>query len=141
MITRTIRKGTTLIEVLVASTILIIAIAPLLWSFVMREELLRRSNLKLEATRLLNQRMEVISRMPDSVAVANYLKQTFIDSITPSGTDMNKIAYTTKFADSLVDLGNITGKANREIHQFTATVEWDFKGKKEELSIASRAQY
>jgi len=141
MVTKSLKKGTTLIEVLVSSTILAIAITPLLWSFVMRQELLRRSNLKLEATRLLNQRLEVISRMPDSTAVDTYLAQTFIDSITPSGTDINKIVYTTKFAKSLVDLWNKTGNQNKKIHQFTATVEWDFKGNKEELSIVSRAQY
>ncbi len=67
------RKGVTLIELLVSSLILVIGITALMWSFVECKQIIQRNTHKCNATTIVNQWFEGIQRRPDSLQVADYI--------------------------------------------------------------------
>jgi len=135
------RKGVTLVEVLVASLILVIAISTILWGVVFRQQLLTGSNLRLEAGRVLNQHLEELNRIEDTSTITTYLNNVYTDTIIPAGSNLGKIAYKVKFTKSDVALGNITGTPNLKLRQVTATAEWTYKGKNEQMNIVTRSKF
>jgi len=67
------KKGMTLIEVVVASVILVIAISALLFSFVIYMKIVKNNSYQFEATRLLNNEFEKIQNSKDKTLVYNII--------------------------------------------------------------------
>ena len=61
------KKGMTLIELLVSSLILVIGVTALMWSFVQCKHIIRRNTHKMNATTLVNQWFEGVQRRETNV--------------------------------------------------------------------------
>ena len=77
------QKGMTLVEVLVASVILVISISGILYLFVENEKIIVKNNERLIAYKILNSSLENLNKFQD--------EQSFIDYINNNSFKINKI--------------------------------------------------
>lgn len=79
------KKGMTLIEILVAALILSIGVVSMMMSFVTCKKIIDRNTKKLNATILVNQLFEGIQRRTSEISVQSFIKSS------PTGTGLTPI--------------------------------------------------
>lgn len=140
-----VRKiGFTLIEVLVTSLILTIAMTGLLQSFVYCNEIIIRNTNRYNASMIINRHFEEIQRRTTPLDVENY-----INTITPSGSVMIKMQNTIEGSTEMsysqplkeywlsFNTGNVVNpQTGTTLSIISATVSWENGGAGKNLSMA-----
>jgi len=125
------KKGVTLVEVLVASIILVITISGTLFSFVTHKRIIKSNSMQLEAINLINYSFEKIQRAPSSAAILNLIGPnvtgingdgTFLGgtgsvaNVTIGGVDGIATIFTLEF-----DMGSLAGT---DLSKIYSRVKW-----------------
>ena len=94
-----IKKGVTLVEVLVASIILAISISGILYLFVENLEMTIENEKRLIAYNILNDKLEILNNIQDQTSFLSYIANNASSENTITTVNNNDIKYTTTLSD------------------------------------------
>ena len=93
------KKGVTLVEVLVASIILVISIGGLLYLFSENQKMLIANDKRLVAYKILNTNLEELNRLDDQNTFINYINDNLVKVNTIEIVNGNKEKFTTTLSN------------------------------------------
>ena len=131
------KKGMTLIEILTASVILVIVIAPSLYITNHSYRNVLENNARNAASKLLNNILEDISVSPQRIEVLKYIRDNEFTNYNYSEVNFNvKSGFYPKLDYSVtVELDTVVTEGLYSNMVVSATAEWEYLGKQRSLSM------
>jgi Tfp pilus assembly protein PilV len=121
-----VKKGITLIEILVTSLILVIGITSLLWSFAESNKLMVRNSHRINSMMIISEHFEGIRRNDDPILLASYMTNNEDSTFQRQIKNGNLYDYTVTFTSKELP-------SNDKLSAVTVTVSWG-EGKSEYYS-------
>ena len=123
------KKGVTLIEVLVASLLLVITIGAIMMSFVQHQAIISQQSFQHEAAMILQEEFEGIKGTANRTTLLSHINKDYNENFSLDSTVAYSIKYTTK--EITVNTASLL--------EITGTLSWTQAGKKHSISLETRS--
>ena len=133
-----VKKGMTLIEVIVASTILAIAVVSFLMLFVKQNALVESFKRESHALMLIQSKLEIIKSNNDAATLVSLLSQ--VNSSAPEIHKISGIEYKLYYEIKLIDYAGVEGGSTHpRLYEIRVIAQWpDGDGVHKSVSLTTR---
>jgi len=131
------RKGITLIEVLVASVILVIAIIPFFMMYTKQNAMLESFRRESSALSVIQERLEKVKSNHDPATLVSLL--TPVNQSSPESITINNVNYKLYYEIKIVDFdGVVDGTTHPRLYEIRTVVSWQDSGFEKSISASTR---
>ena len=131
------RKGVTLIEVLVASVILVIAIIPFFMMYTQQNAMLESFRRESSAFSVIQERLEKVKSNHDPATLVSLL--TPVNQSNPENVTINNVNYKLYYEIKIIDFdGVVNGTTHPRLYEIRTVVSWNDGGYDKSVSASTR---